>query len=225
MINSPCNPTGALISEEEMAKIGEEAARRRLWVVVDLCYEKLIYEPVAHNLPAVLNRTCRDLTVLCGSSSKAYSMTGWRCGWQLGPAAVISASGALQSHSTSNVNSVTQKAAVTALTSSLDTVRAMLDEYRTRRDAVHGWLTANSRLRCLKPAGAFYVFIDCSEVLSSSGLRTSADFARALLEEERVAVTPGEAFDAPGFFRISYATSMDLLREGSRRILAFVDRH
>ena len=225
IINSPCNPTGALISEGELTQIAEAAAKRNIWIVVDLCYEKLIYDPVPHNLPKVLATLHRDQTVLCGSSSKAYAMTGWRCGWQVGPAEVIAASGALQSHSTSNVTSITQKAAVAALTGSQASVTAMLDEYRTRRDALHGWLTADPRLRCRKPAGAFYMFVDVSELLSIDGHRTSSAFVDALLEEQRVAVTPGEAFDAPGFIRISYATSMDSLREGSRRLLEFVRAH
>ena len=101
----------------------------------------------------------------------------------------------------------------------------MLDEYRTRRDQLFEWLAAEPRLRCRKPAGAFYMFIDIGAVLSVDGLRTSSDFAQALLDESRVAVTPGEAFDAPGFVRLSYATSMDNLREGSRRLLEFVARH
>jgi aspartate aminotransferase len=163
--------------------------------------------------------------VLCGSASKAYAMTGWRCGWAVGPASVIAAAGALQSHSTSNVASITQKAVVEALTGSQAPVRAMLDEYRKRRDQLHAWLTADSRLRCEKPAGAFYMFVDVSDVLSVDGLRTSIDFADALLKESRVAVTPGEAFDAPGYIRISYATSMDNLREASERIAEFVRTH
>jgi aspartate aminotransferase len=222
IINSPCNPTGALISEADLGAIADVAARQNIWVIVDLCYERLIYDPVPHNLPAVLAKKCRDLTVLCGSSSKAYAMTGWRCGWQLGPAAVISASSELQSHSTSNVTSISQKAAVAALTGSQAPVKTMLDEYRNRRDTLHGWLTADPRLRCLKPGGAFYMFVDVSGVLSLDGFRTSSDFVDALLEQARVAVTPGEAFDAPGFIRISYATSMENLREGSQRLLQFV---
>jgi aspartate aminotransferase len=228
IINSPGNPTGALIAEDELAAIGQLAAQRGIWIVVDLCYERLIYDAVAHNLPAVLARTCRDLTVLCGSASKAYAMTGWRCGWALGPAPVIAASGAIQSHATSNVSSITQKAALAALTGSQAPVRAMLDEYRVRRDSLFGWLSADPRLVCRKPAGAFYLFIDISALLSGiepGGLRTSSDFAQALLDEARVAVTPGEAFDAPGFIRISYATSMEHLREGSARLLEFVRAH
>ncbi|HJZ75434.1 MAG TPA: pyridoxal phosphate-dependent aminotransferase [Vicinamibacterales bacterium] len=225
IINSPGNPTGALVAESELREIGEGAASRDLWVVVDLCYDKLIYDAVPHNLPKVLAETCREQTVLCGSASKAYAMTGWRCGWQLGPAAVIAASSAIQSHSTSNVTSITQKAAVEAISGPQTAVRAMLDEYRNRRDLLHQWLTADSRIRCAKPAGAFYMFVDISDVLSVDGLRTSLDFADALLDEARVAVTPGEAFDAPGFIRISYATSTEALREGSRRVLEFVARH
>ncbi len=225
IINSPGNPTGALIAESDLRHIGEFAARHDIWIVVDLCYEKLIYDAVPHNLPKVLAETCREQSVLCGSASKAYAMTGWRCGWQLGPAAVIAASSAIQSHSTSNVTSITQKAAVQALTGPQDAVRTMLDEYRHRRDLLHQWLTADSRLRCQKPAGAFYMFVDVGDVLSVDGFRTSLDFADALLQEARVAVTPGEAFDAPGFIRISYATSTENLREGSRRVLEFVGKH
>ncbi|HEV2984172.1 MAG TPA: pyridoxal phosphate-dependent aminotransferase [Vicinamibacterales bacterium] len=228
IVNSPCNPTGALMPEAELGALADAAARQGIWVVVDLCYEKLIYDPAPHNLPRVLVDKCRDLTVLCGSASKAYAMTGWRCGWAIGPAHVIGAATAIQSHTTSNVTSITQKAAVEALTGSQAPVKAMLDEYRKRRDLLHEWLSADPRLRCRKPAGAFYMFIDIGDVLSGidpHGFRTSLDFADALLEESRVAVTPGEAFDAPGFIRISYATSMENLREGSKRLLEFVSAH
>ena len=225
LINSPCNPTGALVSEADLDAIAQEAARRNLFVVLDLCYEKLIYDQIPHNLPAVLNRRCRDLGVVCGSASKAYAMTGWRCGWALASAAVIAAAHALQSHATSNVSSITQKAAVAALTGSQEPVAAMLAQYRERRDRFHQWLTAEPLLRCHVPAGAFYLFVDVGDVLSIDGLRTSADFADALLAESQVAVTPGEAFDAPGFIRLSYATAMETLEEGSRRLIAFVGRH
>lgn len=225
IINSPCNPTGALMSEGELAVVAREAARRGIWVILDLCYDKLIYEKTPHNLPGVLNEHCRDLAVVCGSASKAYAMTGWRCGWALGPAAVIAAESAIQSHATSNVSSITQKAVVAALTGPQEPVEAMLNEYRKRRDSLHGWLTADPRIRCTRPGGAFYLFPDISQVLSPQGMATSVEFAQALLEEERVAVTPGEAFEAPGFVRISYATSMENLREGSRRLVEFVGRH
>ena len=225
IVNSPCNPTGALISEGDLATIAVEAARRGVWIVLDLCYEKLIYDPAPHNLPAILQKQCPDLAVICGSASKAYAMTGWRCGWSIGPATVIAAQGAIQSHATSNVSSITQKAVTAALTGSQEPVALMLEEYRQRRDRLHDWLSADPRIRCVKPAGAFYLFPDLREILASGGFASTADFAQALLDEARVAVTPGEAFDAPGFVRMSYATSMNHLREGSRRLLEFIAKH
>src|SRR5512134_3356489 len=127
IINSPGNPTGALMSEEDLQTVATEAAKRGIWVLLDLCYEKLIYDPTPHNLPGVLARTMRDRAVLCGSASKAYAMTGWRCGWTLAPAAVVAACNALQSNSTSNVCSITQKAVVAGLTGPQDCVTEMLD--------------------------------------------------------------------------------------------------
>ena len=225
IINSPCNPTGALVSEDDLTAIAKEAARRESWLIVDLCYERLIYDPTPHNLPRVLATHCKDTAVVCGSASKAYAMTGWRCGWTIAPAAVVAAQNAIQSHATSNANSITQKAVVAALTGSQEPVTRMLNEYRKRRDQLHQWLTADPRIKVVKPAGAFYLFPDISELLSPGGFKTSTDFAQALLDESRVAVTPGEAFEAPGFVRMSYATSMDNLREGSRRLLEFVAKH
>jgi aspartate aminotransferase len=223
VLNSPANPTGALVSEAAAAAIGDAAAARGIWVIVDLCYERLIYEPVPHNLVKVLFDRHRDRTILCGSASKAYAMTGWRCGWTIAQPAVISACNTIQGHSTSNIASMTQKAAVAALTGPQDAVTRMLDDYRERRDRVHAWLTEHPGIRCLKPAGAFYLFPDITDLLSPGGIRTSAEFARALLDQARVALTPGEAFDAPGHVRISYATSIEQLREGATRILKFAE--
>jgi aspartate aminotransferase len=225
VINSPGNPTGALMSEDDLAAIASEAARRGIWIVLDLCYEQLIYDRVPHNLPGVLATRLRDRTVLCGSASKSYAMTGWRCGWAVGPAEVIKACNAIQSNATSNANSIAQRAAVAALTGPQECVVEMLDEYRQRRDQLCEWLAADPRLRVIKPSGAFYLFIDVSDVLSPDGFRTSADLAQALLDKARVALTAGEAFDAPGYLRISYAASLDRLQEGATRILQFVRAH
>lgn len=222
VINSPCNPTGALVSEAALAAIAEAAARAGLWVIADLTYEKLIYDEAPPNLPRVLAERLRDRAILCGAVSKAYAMTGWRCGWALGPRAVIAACNVVQGHATSNVSSIAQKAAVAALTGPQEGVAAMRAEYRARRDRVWEWLTADPRFECVKPQGAFYLLPYAAEILAATGLRTSAAFAEALLHEAHVAVTAGEGFDAPGCFRLSYATSLDRLREGVARIHAFV---
>lgn len=225
VINSPSNPAGALISEEGLAAIAHEAARRGLWVICDLTYERLIYDPVPHNLPRVLAEILPARSVICSAASKAYAMTGWRCGWAIGPAEFITQCNVLQGHATSNVNSITQKAAIAALTGPQDGVTMMLDEYRRRRDAVWTWLTADPRITCVKPRGAFYLFPYVAEVLEATGFPNTGAFAEALLAEAHVAVTAGEGFDAPGFFRLSYATSLDRLREGVDRLHAFIARH
>ena len=223
IINSPCNPTGALVDEATVAAMADEAAKRGIWIIVDLCYEQLIYEQVPHNLPKVLFDRHRNRTILAGSASKSYAMTGWRCGWTVAPKELTSAFNVIQGQTTSNITSITQKAALAAISGPQDAVTAMLAEYRTRRDAIHGWLTAHPGIQCVKPSGAFYLFPDISGLLSPDGMKTSADFAQGLLEKEFVVVTPGEGFDAPGYLRISYATSMEQLREGATRILRFVE--
>ncbi len=220
IINSPCNPTGALISEDELTILAKEAARREIWVVLDLCYEKLIYDSAPHNLPGVIASHCRDFGVICGSASKAYAMTGWRGGWAIAPAALIAAQSAIQSHATSNVSSITQKAMVAALTGSQAAVDEMREQYRQRLGRLCDWLGVEPRLHFTRPAGAFYLFVDVSRGLLPN--ETTSGFAEALLDERRVAVTPGEAFDAPGFIRLSFATSMTNLEEGSRRLVDFV---
>ncbi len=223
IINSPCNPTGGLVDEAALTPIVEAAATRGIWVVVDLCYEQLIYEKVPHNLVKVLFDRHRDRTVIAGSASKSYAMTGWRCGWTIAPKELTSAFNTIQGQTTSNITSITQKAALAAVSGSQDGVAVMLNEYRKRRDNIHAWLTAHPGIKCVIPGGAFYLFPDISSLLSADGLKTSAEFAAALLEKEHVAVTAGEGFDAPGYLRISYAASMEDLREGANRILRFAE--
>lgn len=221
IINSPGNPTGALISEEDARALAEASAKHGFWILVDLCYEKLIYDDVPHNLPKAFE-PARDRLVLSGSASKAYAMTGWRCGWAIGPSALISACNALQSHSTSNVNSITQLAVIAALTGPQDCVADMRAEYKQRRDQVIAWLGEEPRLTCPTPPGAFYLFPSVLDFLSPGGLRTSQDVTDQLLAEAHVIMTPGEAFDAPGFVRISYATSLEKLRTGVTRLIEFL---
>jgi aspartate aminotransferase len=222
IINSPCNPTGSLTDEAALAPIVGAASQHGIWMIVDLCYEHLIYDEVAHNLPKLLFDRHRDRSVICGSLSKTYAMTGWRAGWTIAPKELTAAFNVIQGHSTSNITSFVQRAGVVALNGPQDGVKVMLDEYRRRRDAIHGWLTANPAIKCVKPRGAFYLFPDISELLGGQ-VKTSADFAQRLIEQEHVALTPGEGFDAPGYLRISYATSMDQLRDGATRILRFAE--
>jgi aspartate aminotransferase len=222
ILNSPCNPTGALIGEDEVSAIAQAAAARGIWTIVDLCYERLIYETVPHNLPKVLFDHNRERTVIAGSASKAYAMTGWRCGWTIAPKALTAAYNIIQGQSTSNITSITQKAALAAFTGPQDDVTTMLDEYRRRRDNIHAWLTENPNIKCVKPNGAFYLFPDISGLLTPE-VPTSQAFSERLIEKEYVVVTAGEAFDAPGYLRISYATSMEQLREGATRILRFAE--
>ena len=224
IINSPANPTGAIISEDGLSAIADACAKRGIWVIVDLCYEKLIYDTVPHNLVKVLTDRMRERALFAGSASKAYSMTGWRLGWILGPPEVISAANTLQGHSTSNAASISQKAALQALTGSQEPVTEMLNEYRTRRDTLMKWLAADPRIEVVKPAGAFYLFPRLTKLLESIGIATTAEFSQVLLDEARVALTAGEGFDAPGFVRISYATSVERLREGTTRIFEFVKK-
>jgi aspartate aminotransferase len=225
VINSPCNPTGALLPEDEAHVLARAAADRGLWVVIDLCYERLIYDHVPHNLPKIFGDAIRDRLLLAGSMSKAYAMTGWRCGWLAGPRDVIKAAGALQSHETSNVNSIAQKAALAALNGPQDCVTEMLTIYQQRRDQTRAWLAEEPRLRCAVPRGAFYHFIDIGDFLSPDGIRTSLEFADRLLQDEHVVTTAGEAFDTPGFLRFSYANSLENLREGVTRLIRFARAH
>jgi aspartate aminotransferase len=223
ILNSPSNPTGALIDEDVVAAIADVAAKKGIWMIVDLCYEQLIYEKVPHNLPKVLFDRHRDRTVLAGSASKSYAMTGWRCGWTIAPKELTSVFNTIQGQTTSNITSITQKAVLAAVAGPQDSVMSMLGEYRRRRDNIHAWLTEHGGIKCVKPKGAFYLFPDITGLLGHNGVTTSADFAQGLLEQEHVVVTPGEAFEAPGYLRISYATSMEQLREGATRILRFAE--
>jgi len=223
VINSPGNPTGGLISEEDLRTIAIAAEARNIWIVLDLCYDRLIYETTAHNLPAVLMDLIPDRSVLVGSLSKTYAMTGWRCGWAVGPKIMIEACDNIQSHCTSGASSVSQRAGIAALTGSQACVTTMKDEYQTRRDTLVKWLSDESRIRCAVPSGAFYLFPDISELLSPATLRTSLAFSTMLLRRGHVAVTAGEAFDAPGFIRLSFAASLNRLREGVDRISACIE--
>src|SRR5262249_52542368 len=162
---------GGLIDEATVSAIAEAAARRGIWTIVDLCYEQLIYEKVPHNLPKALFEKNRERTVIAGSASKSYAMTGWRCGWTIAPKELTSAFNTMQGQWTSNITSIPQKAVLAALQGSQEPVTAMLNEYRTRRDSIHAWLTEHPGIQCVKPKGAFYLFPNISGLLGQGGVK------------------------------------------------------
>jgi aspartate aminotransferase len=223
ILNSPCNPSGRVIPPAEFRRIMEVLAERGIHVISDECYLRFVYPPGEVFSAASLPSELRSRLCIAGSFSKTYAMTGWRIGYALAPAAWTREMLKVQGHSTSNPNSIAQSAAVEALNGPQDSVAAMLGEYTERR----AWLLSALReipgLTCNEPEGAFYAFPSVRGLLKGD-VKTSEDFSRQLLEEEQTVVTDGTGFGAEGYVRISYATSMDQLREGVTRIKRFVDR-
>ena len=227
LLNSPCNPTGAAYSAEELRPICDVLLRHPdVWVFTDDIYEKLTYDGFEPATIVQVEPRLRDRTVTMNGVSKAYAMTGWRIGFAGAPVALIKAMDKLQSQSTSNPSSIAQAAAVEALNGPQDSIPAMAEMYRGRRDLVVAALNKIPGLTCHKPEGAFYVFPSmhgCIGKTSAGGTKISndEDFVTALLEEQGVATVHGAAFLYPGHFRISYATDTESLREACRRIQAF----
>ena len=227
MLNSPCNPTGAAYSAEELRPICDVLLRHpNVWVFTDDIYEKLAYDGFKPATIVQVEPRLRSRTVTMNGCSKAYAMTGWRIGFAGAPVELIRAMDKLQSQSTSNTSSIGQAAAVEALTGPQDTIPAMVEVYRTRRDLVVDALNAIQGLSCHRPEGAFYVFPSmqgCIGKVSAGGARIDTDeaFVTALLEEHGVATVHGSAFMYPGYFRISYATDTENLRIACERIAAF----
>ncbi len=217
IINSPSNPSGRVIPPGEFKKILEVVAERGIYAISDECYLKFVYAPAEVFSAASFAPELRARLCIAGSFSKTYAMTGWRIGYALAPAAWTREMLTVQSHSTSNPNSMTQSAAVAALNTSQDCVAAMLAEYRKRRDWLIGALCEIPGLRCAQPEGAFYAFPDVRGCLGGE-IKTSGEFSDLLLHNAHTVVTDGAGFGAEGFIRISYATSLDRLEEGVRRI-------
>ncbi len=222
VVNTPCNPTGAVVDQVVMEKISRAARDIDAWVILDLCYEQLIYDGTGGDLLNIARDISPDRTVLVGSLSKSFAMTGWRCGWVIGPKGLIDACNVIQGHSTSNACSISQKAAISALSGPQTPVDEMKKEYRKRRDFLLGRLSEEPRIRCNSPEGAFYLFPDITELLSQGSIRTSQEFSERLLREFKVAVTPGEAFDSPGFIRLAYTSPAPRLSEGFDRVMDFI---
>ena len=217
IINSPSNPSGRIIPPGEFNKIAEVAAERDIWLISDECYLYFAYPPATPFTAGQLPDELRSRVMICGSFSKSHAMTGWRLGFGLGPKAWIQAMLKVQSHSTSNANSITQKAALEAARGPQDSVRSMIGEYQRRRDWLVPALNEIPGIECALPEGAFYVMPNIKQLLGGRA-KTSADLAKLLLEEKAVVVTAGSAFGIEGYLRISYANSLEMLREGAKRI-------
>jgi aspartate aminotransferase len=217
ILNSPCNPSGRVIPPAEFRRIMEVLSERNVYAISDECYLRFVYPPAEVFSAATLPMELRQRLCIAGSFSKTYAMTGWRMGYSLARPEWTRAMLNVQGHSTSNPNSIAQAAATEAFTGPQDSVAQMLEEYGKRRDWLMNALGDLPGFRCHIPEGAFYAFPDVRGCLNKA-VRTSAEFADRLLKQEQVVVTDGAGFGAEGFIRISYATSLERLQEGIRRI-------
>ena len=223
---SPSNPTGAVYSPEEIAEIGRWAVANGIWVVTDEIYEHLVYGGATFASMPTLVPELADTCVIVNGVAKTYAMTGWRVGWMIGPNDVIKAASNLQSHATSNVCNVAQRAALAAVSGGLEAVAEMRATYDRRRQTIVSMLNDIPGVRCPEPEGAFYAFPSVEGLLgrpiAGRSAGTSLDLAALVLEEAKVAFVPGEAFGAPGYARFSYALADDALVEGITRIAKLV---
>ncbi len=221
---SPSNPTGAVYPPDEIAAIGRWAVDRGLWVLTDEIYEHLVYGGAVHRSMPVLVPELADRCLVANGVAKTYAMTGWRVGWLIGPVDVVTAATNIQSHETSNVSNVSQRAALAAVSGGLDDVTMMRAAFDRRRGTIVRMLNEIEGVVCVEPEGAFYAFPSVRGLLGKSlcGQRpsTSAELAELCITEAKVAVVPGEAFGAPGYFRMSYALGDEDLVEGVRRLAA-----
>jgi len=223
---SPSNPTGAVYPEDEVRAIGQWAVEHGIFVMTDEIYEHLTYDGHRFTSMPALVPELADQCVVVNGVAKTYAMTGWRVGWMIGPADVIKAATNLQSHATSNVANVSQRAALAAVAGDLDAVELMRAAFARRGEVMHRMLTAIPGVTCLRPQGAFYAFPSFQALLGREirGHRpqSTVELAELILEHAKVAIVPGEAFGAPGFARLSFALADDDLVEGITRIAEFV---
>ncbi len=224
---SPSNPTGSVYSVEQVKAIGEWALKNNIWIIADEIYEHLLYDGATAPSMPVLVPGLADTTIILNGVAKTYAMTGWRVGWMIGPKDVIKAATNLQSHLTSNVSNVSQRAAIAALTGDLAAVHKMGEAFNRRRKLIVSLLNEIPGFSCPTPTGAFYVYPSVKGVLGKT-IRgktptTSAELATLILEEVEVAAVPGEAFGPSGYLRFSYALSDEDIVEGIGRIKKLVD--
>ncbi len=222
---SPSNPSGAVYSRERMAEIGRWASERGIWVLTDEIYEHLVYgDAVFHSMPVVAPEIA-DRTIVVNGVAKTFAMTGWRVGWLVGPAEISSAAIRLQSHISSNVANVSQRAALAAVEGPLDAVATMREAFDRRRRTMMRLLGEVPGVACLEPEGAFYAFPNMSGLLGRDfggrTAETTMDLAALLLDEINIAIVPGEAFGAPGYARFSFALADEDLEEGLTRLVDF----
>ncbi|HEY1732938.1 MAG TPA: pyridoxal phosphate-dependent aminotransferase [Acidimicrobiales bacterium] len=219
---SPCNPTGAVYRRDEVEAIGRWAAERGIWVVTDEIYEHLVYGGAEQHSMPVLVPELADRCLVVNGVAKTYAMTGWRVGWMIGPVDTVIAANNIQSHETSNVANVSQRAALAAVSGDLSAVAAMREAFDRRRRTIHRLLNEIDGVTCLEPEGAFYAFPSVKGLvgreLRGSRPQSSEELAELCIAEAKVAVVPGEAFGAPGYFRMSYALGDDDLAEGVSRL-------
>ena len=226
LFGSPSNPTGSVYSPEQVKEIGQWAVKNNLWVITDEIYEHLLYDGAAAPSLPVLVPELADRCIIINGVAKTYAMTGWRVGWMIGPKDVIKAATNLQSHLSSNVSNVSQRAAIAALTGDLAAVHKMGDAFNRRRKLIVQLLNEIPGVTCPTPTGAFYVYPSVKGVLGKEirGKRptTSIELAALILDEVEVAVVPGEAFGPSGYLRFSYATSDADIVEGVARVKALL---
>jgi len=223
IINSPCNPSGAVLDRGEFEKIFQLTHERGIYLMTDECYCHFLYDSEPFSIATMPG--ARETVLIAGSLSKTYAMTGWRIGFGLVPPALVGAMTKLQSHSTSNPTSIAQKASVEALRGPQDSVQAMLAEYRRRRDFVVKRLREIPGVKCAEPRGAFYAYPNVGVIIGKNGIQSTLQLAERLLAEVNVAVVPGEAFGTDQHIRISYAASMQDLERGLDRIHQFIVKY
>ncbi|MGA8368920.1 MAG: pyridoxal phosphate-dependent aminotransferase [Acidimicrobiales bacterium] len=219
---SPSNPTGSVYPRQEIEAIGRWAVEHHIWVVTDEIYEHLTYDGVEHHSMPVVVPDLVDRCIVVNGVAKTYAMTGWRVGWLIGPTDVVTAATNLQSHETSNVANVSQKAALAAVAGDLTAVAQMREAFDRRRRTIHSMLNEIDGVSCIEPKGAFYAFPSVKGLMGREirGHRpsSSSELAELAIDQAKVAVVPGEAFGAPGYFRMSYALGDENLVEGVTRL-------
>ncbi|GAB6167735.1 pyridoxal phosphate-dependent aminotransferase [Clostridium carnis] len=228
LLNSPNNPTGTIYTKEELEAIALFAKEYNLIIISDEIYEKLIYDNEKHISIASLSEDAYNRTIVINGLSKSYAMTGWRIGYSASSNEIAKLMTSVQSHTTSNINSISQYAALEALSGPQDEIKDMIIEFEKRRNFMVDKISTIKGLSLIKPNGAFYVMVNISRYygkeLNGYKINNSLEFASKILEEEKVAVIPGVAFGLDNYIRLSYATSIDIIKEGLNRIEAFLNK-